>query len=280
MIGSRVSCQQREVSEFTVCHVENLSMTFPVESGYREILQSGVISIKKLFSFFLFFRFLLCGVVCVALLAGCVSNKGGGATALLQRDITFKRIAVTPFQAVASGDPAVQIARCPVSGTTFRACGFSGNPEKKLEEQFLSGLNPSGGYTVIPPQEVLGVYRRVSTNSLGETPLDILKKVGKEIGADGIIAGHLFCYRERKGFDYSAEKPASVAFCVHLIRTQDGVSVWKGVFDKTQSSLMENILDILPFIRGGGKWMTAEELSRDGMREILKDFPDMRGTDK
>jgi len=277
MIGSGVSCQQREVSEFAVCHVENLSMTFPVEFGCREILQSGVIIIKKILFSFGRFRFLLCGAMCVALLAGCVSHRGGGATTLLQRDVRLQKIAVAPFQAVIPSDPAAQIVRCPISGTTFRACAFSGNPEKRLEEQLVSGLNPSGKYTVIPPQEVRDVYRRVSAGSLGEPPLEILKKVGRQIGADGIIVGYLFCYRERKGFDYSAERPASVTFCVHLIRTRDGVSVWKGVFDKTQSSLMENILDILPFMRGGGKWMTAEELSREGMREILKGFPDVKG---
>ncbi|MDO9516125.1 MAG: hypothetical protein Q7J01_08525 [Syntrophales bacterium] len=213
----------------------------------------------------------------MALLAGCVSHGAGGSTTLLQRDVHFKKIAVAPFQAVGSGDPAARIVRCPISGTSFRACGFSGNPEKKIEEQFVGGLNASGGYIVIPPQEVRGVYQRVSAASLGEAPLEILKKVGEEVGADGIIAGHLFCYRERKGVDYSAERPASVTFCIHLIRTRDGMSVWKGVFDKTQSSLMENILEVLPFLRGGGKWMTAEELSRQGVREILKGFPDMKG---
>jgi hypothetical protein len=57
---------------------------------------------------------------------------------------------------------------------------------------------------------------------------------------------------------------------------EDGVSVWKGVFDKTQSSLLENILEIMPFLRGGGKWMTAEELAREGVREILDGFPAMK----
>ena len=275
-----MSCQQRDLSELGVCHVENLSMTFPVESGCREILQSGVIIIEKLISSFGRFRFFLCGAVCVALMAGCVSHKVGGSTTLLQRDIHFKKIAIVPFQAVGFSDPAARIVRCPLSGTTFSACAFSGNPEKKLEEQFVAGLSPSEGYTVIPPQEVRGVYRRISTDFPGETPLEVLKKVGEEIGADGIIAGYLFCYRERKGFDYSAERPASVTFCVHLVRTRDGVSVWKGIFDKTQRSLMENILDVIPFIRGGWKWMTAEELSREGMREILKGFPDVKGMDK
>lgn len=112
---------------------------------------------------------------------------------------------------------------------------------------------------------------------MGKSPTEILTEVGREIGADGIVAGYLFYYVERKGFDYSAEKPASVAFCVHLIDVKSGVSVWKGVFDKTQSSLMENIFDILPFIKGGGKWLTAEELSREGIKEILKGFPNLKG---
>lgn len=280
MIGSRASCRQREVSEHTVCHAENLSMTFPVEAGCQKILQSGVIIIEKLISSFGRFRFFLCGAVCVALIAGCASRGGGGSTTLLERDVRFNKIAVVPFQAIASSDPAARIVQCPISGTTFRACAFPGNPEKKLEEQFVSGLKPAEGYIVIPPQEVSGVYRRASAGSLGETPLEVLKKVGRQLGADGIIAGYLFCYRERKGFDYSAEKPASVTFCVHLIRTRDGVSVWKGVFDKTQHSLMENILDIIPFIRGGWKWMTAEELSQEGVREILKSFPDVKGAEK
>ena len=252
-------------------------MTFPVESGCRKILQRGVIIIKKLISSLGCFRFLLCGAVCVALIAGCGFHKAGGSTTLLQRDVHFKKIAVVPFQGVGSDGSATQIVRCPVSGITFRACGFSGNPEKKIEKLFLDELKPSGGFTVIPLKEVRDVYQRVSAGSPEGSSLEILKKVGEQVGADGIIAGYLFCYRERKGFDYSAESPASVAFCIHLIRTGDGVSVWRGVFDKTQSSLMENILDFLPFIRGGGKWMTAEELSREGMREILKGFPGVKG---
>ena len=232
---------------------------------------------KHLYSYY-FLGLLLCGVIFLALLAGCVSQNAGRVTTHRQGDISgLQKIAVVPFQAIISGDPAAQVTRCPISGSTFRTCEFSGNPEKKIEELFVKGLNLSGGYTMIPPEQVDGVYKRVSTDSPGESPLKILTTVGGKIGAAGIIAGHLFYYRDRKGFGYSVKNPASVAFCVHLIRTRDGVPVWKGVFDKTQSSLMENILDIFPFIRGGGKWMTAEELSREGIKEILKDFPGLKG---
>lgn len=232
---------------------------------------------KKHLSFYLFYL-LFCGVIIPALLAGCAFKNAGGVSTLHRGDISgLKKIAVVPFRAVVSDDPAVRFERCPVCGTTFRTCGFEGNPEKKIEEAFLKGIESSEQYSLIPSVYVNGVYKRVSVVSLEKSPLEILTEVGKEIGADGIVAGYLFYYMERKGFGYSAEEPASVAFCVHLIRVADGRSIWKGIFDETQSSLMENIFNILPFIKGGGKWVTAEELSQEGIKEILKDFPGLGG---
>jgi len=214
----------------------------------------------------------------VALLTGCVSKNTGGADTLHRKAVSgLKKIAVVPFQAITSDNPDTRVVRCPVCGTTFRTCNFAGNPERKIEEFFLKEIESSEQYSLIPSGYVDSVYKRVSSTSFGKSPLEILTEVGKEVGADGIIAGYLFYYMERKGFDYSVEKPASVTFCVHLIRVKDGGSVWKGVFDKSQSSLMENILNILPFIKGGGKWVTAEELSQEGIKEILKDFPNLKG---
>ncbi|HLE18774.1 MAG TPA: hypothetical protein VI728_10875 [Syntrophales bacterium] len=83
----------------------------------------------------------------------------------------------------------------------------------------------------------------------------------------------LFRYRERKGYPYSVEKPASVAFDVHLIRVSDGIVAWRGAFDKTQSSLMENILQIASSFKTGGRWLTAKELTEEGVSEMLKTFP-------
>ncbi len=278
-VGSRVSCRRKEVSNAAVCHAEDLSMKFPVGAGCRKILRNGVIRIKKSVSLFGLIMVFLGGVFCVTFLVGCASRQGGTAI-LLQRGVHLEKLAVVPFQVVVPGDPVERIVRCPLSGATFRSCVPSGNPERKLEEYLVGGLKPSGGCVVIPPREMQGAYQRVSADSMDRSPREVLRAVGKEVGADGVLAGYLFCYRERRGRDYAAERPASVAFCVHLIRVADGVTIWKGVFDKTQGSLMENILDIIPFIRGGGRWMTADELSREGMRVILGKFPEMEGRDK
>ena len=227
---------------------------------------------------FYFFRILLCGAISIALLTGCVSAKTGGSKIPHKKAISsLNKIAVFPFQALTSVDPGISVARCPVCGTSFRACNFTGTPEKTIEDFLIKRIESSKQYTLIPSDYVDGVYKRVSADWSGATPLEALTEVGKEIGADGILAGYLFYYKERDGFDYSVESPASVAFCVHLIRVSDGVSLWKGIFVKTQSSLMENLFDILPFVKGGGKWLTAKELSREGVNEILNNFPGLKG---
>jgi hypothetical protein len=88
--------------------------------------------------------------------------------------------------------------------------------------------------------------------------------------------GYVYRYRERKGYSYSAEKPASVAFAIHLIRVNDGAIIWRGSFDKTQTSLMDYILQILSFYKNGGRCVTAKELTEEGMEEVLKKFPGLR----
>ncbi|MGB5219293.1 MAG: hypothetical protein WBN66_13470, partial [Smithella sp.] len=60
------------------------------------------------------------------------------------------------------------------------------------------------------------------------------------------------------------------------VKAADGDIIWQGYFDKTQKSLMENILDISSFFKGGAKWVTARQLTEQGMDKIFKTFPDFQ----
>jgi len=102
----------------------------------------------------------------------------------------------------------------------------------------------------------------------------LLIKSGRELGADAVLYGYVFRFRERKGFAYGTDKAASVAFAMHLINVRDGSLLWKGIFDKTQTTLMEDIFQILSFYKERGRWVTARELTEEGVSEILKTFPD------
>ena len=198
-----------------------------------------------------------------------------GVTTDLQKDgkVSFNRIAVVPFQRISPEDDSTKAVLCPLCRSVLRTEKMPQDVEKVIEDIFLERLKSQKSIQVIPPERCGAVFDRVSAESLKASLPDIVKKVGNELEAEGIIVGYVHRYRERKGYPYSAEKPASVAFEIHLVRVSDGVIVWKGVFDKTQKSLMENILQISSFFKGRGQWVTATELATEGIDALLENFP-------
>jgi hypothetical protein len=227
-------------------------------------------SILHRFAQVLLLFFILC-VVC-----GCQGASGVSTTLKDDGKVVFKRIAVVPFQSIRQEDADIKTVRCPVCGVVFRTESYAKGSEAVVEGIFLERLKDEKAFAIIPPDRVGGVYEGVTGAVFKADLLDVLKRVGGELEADGIILGYVYRFRERKGFSLSVEKPASVAFEIHLIRVSDGAIVWKGIFDKTQTSLMENLLQIASFIKEGGKWVTAKELAAEGMDEVLKDFPGVR----
>ena len=181
-----------------------------------------------------------------------------------------------PFQQISPEEADIKTVRCPVCGLLLRTEKSAKGSEKVVEELFIERLAAKKAFILMPPEMVGGVYERVTAGLFKADLLEILKKVGNELEADGIILGNVYRFRERKGYEYSVEKPASVAFEIHLIRVSDGVIIWRGIFDKTQTSLMEDMLQISSFMKERGRWMTAKELAAEGMDEVLKDFPGFR----
>ncbi|MCK9230253.1 MAG: hypothetical protein M0Q23_03360 [Syntrophales bacterium] len=187
----------------------------------------------------------------------------------------LEKIALLPVQRILPESPEQTFARCPLSGAFLRTCGVPGDgAEVEVESLFVNALRSSRKYVLIPSGRTEGLYKRIRTGSFKEPVGEELKKVGEELGADAVIAGYVFCYRERMGYTYAVEQPASAVFIFHLVRVSDGDVVWSGTFDKTQGSLMTNILDIRTFFKGGGKWITVRELSEQGVGELLKSFPE------
>lgn len=215
----------------------------------------------------LFFCLLLIMVV------GCHYRAETDVTAT-EMKIVFDRIAVVPFQQIAPEEEEGGAVRCPLCGITINAMRAPGNPEMILETLFLEELNKNKPkFHLLDGERVAAVFRRISADSLKSPLRQVIRDVGSELGADGVVAGYVYRFRERKGVAYSVEQPASVTFEIHLLRVSDGALVWRGTFDKTQSSLMEDLLQISSFYRGKGRWVTAKELMGEGVEQILKTFP-------
>ena len=185
------------------------------------------------------------------------------------------RVAVIPFQIVLPQAEAGNTAICPLCGAVYFSGKIAEGADKVVENLFIEKLQGIKGIEIISRERVEGIYRRIRTEALKTPLVDILKKVRAESGADLIAVGFIFRYTERIGYNYSAEKPASVAFEINLFNHKDSSAFWRGVFDKTQKSLMENLLEIASFYKGGGKWLTARELAKQGMDQVFSTLPEL-----
>jgi hypothetical protein len=183
------------------------------------------------------------------------------------------RVAVISFQPLITGEGQGNTVICPLCGIGYSSGKILKGSEKIVEEVFVDKLHELKEVELISTDKVQSVYKRIASESLKEPLLNIFKKVGRELGADVLAVGYVYRYTERVGYEYSSEHPASVSFEIHLIKTIDGSIIWRGFFDKTQKSLMEDVFQISSFVRGGGKWMTARQLTEQGMIKIFKTFP-------
>jgi len=102
------------------------------------------------------------------------------------------------------------------------------------------------------------------------TDRELVIETARTMGADFVMAGYIYRFVERVGYNYSAESPASVAFGVHLLRAKDGRIVWSRHFDETQRALSDNLFEIGTFFKRGGKWVTAEEMARIALEDMLQ----------
>jgi hypothetical protein len=182
------------------------------------------------------------------------------------------RIAVIPFQAVLPEEPSSTV-QCPICGSVNSSGGISKGAERMVEEMVTDKLMDYKNVEIIPREKVAGVYRWVSTALRKQPLLQTFRETGSELGADVLVAGFVYRYRERLGYDYSVERPAAVAFEIHLIAVGDGRILWRGIFDKTQKSLMEDVFQASSFFKGGAKWLTARQLTKLGVDDIFKTFP-------
>lgn len=77
----------------------------------------------------------------------------------------------------------------------------------------------------------------------------------------------IYRFEERRGGNYAADRPAKVGFHMHLM--DEGTVRKLFVFDEDQQALSQNVLNIGKFLRRGGKWLTAEQLSAEGVEAGL-----------
>jgi hypothetical protein len=159
---------------------------------------------------------------------------------------------------------------CPLCKGVFQKGKISSGSEDILTRVLYEKIESKGIFKTVPAQKVSEIVSRFDKKDFKENPFNLLIKIGRELNTDFVLIGFLFRFEERIGSSIGVERPASVGFDLHLIRLRDGVEVWMGRFDETQRPLSENLFKIGSFFRRRASWLTAEELSKVGMDELLK----------
>ncbi|MDD5711151.1 MAG: hypothetical protein PHY31_00150 [Smithellaceae bacterium] len=198
-------------------------------------------------------------------------NHRGATTTPEEGPLALRRVAIIPFEQVlpSGGSKAI---RCPVCGVVSWSDEITPNSEETVEAMFTEQLKTMAKTEIMGQERVMEAYSQIADVAVAPGP-ELYKRLGMVLGADAIVIGNVYRFRERKGYAYSVMKPASVSYDIHLIRTSDGRMLWRGGFDRTQTTLFEDLSQISFFIKNRGRWLTAEELARSGMDDVMKTFP-------
>jgi len=204
---------------------------------------------------------------------GCQSGKSlttGGATIPATESVV-----VVGFTPAMSQNELPDIIRSPVTGSAFMAQPVFVEVTTMMTDKLYERLLEDKRWKMIPPGQARGVFESIlgSDKKMGMSAVEMIEEVGKTFGTDAVLGGNVYRWRDRRGSDYAVDFPASVAFDLWLVRSSDGVVLWKGSYDKTQQSLMENLFDYSTFAESNGKWLTAEKLAMIGLKKLLEEIP-------
>lgn len=206
--------------------------------------------------------------------AGCQGGKTSiptGGTAIF----AMKSVVVVGFTPAMRQNEVPDIIRSPVTGSAFLAQPVSIQVTTLMTDKLYERLIEDRRWKMVPPGQARGVFESIlaSDKTMGMGAVEIVEEVGKTFGTDAVLGGNVFRWRDRRGSDYAVDVPASVAFDLWLVRSSDGAVLWKGSYDKTQQSLMENLFDYSTFAESNGKWLTAEKLAMIGLKKLLEEMP-------
>jgi hypothetical protein len=182
-------------------------------------------------------------------------------------------LAIFPFYILRVEDPA-RGAFCPVCKEVHRSSAILPDVPKTLTRELYGKMEALGPFRVLPLDKMEETLSPGGNQKRFEaSPVSTSVQLGRELNVDFVMVCILFRFEERVGSSLGVEKPASVAFDLHLYRVRDGQKVWDGDFDETQKALFDNLLQAGSFFRQGAKWLTAEQLAEGGMDGVLKKLP-------
>lgn len=184
--------------------------------------------------------------------AGTVSEQGSYS----KKPIEIHKIVVIPMFT----NPAVR-DEIPEERSRFLTSELYQELNNKIKEKTIVALGASTDEFVKLKEE---------NPELGY--LNLAMEVGKNLNSDSVLIGNISTFREREGGELGTSAPASVAFGVQLINPTTGERLWEAYYAETQETLLQNVTKIGKFFKRKGKWVTANQLAKEGVIEVVDDL--------
>jgi TolB-like protein len=134
--------------------------------------------------------------------------------------------------------------------------------------QLYAQATLAGGWQVVPEDDVGDALQQLPPTTIANMDANALA-LGKKLAADGVLYGTVNKYRERVGFEYSAQTPAAVAFTLNFVDEHSGQIVWTAKYSREQKALAENVFDLPTFIANKGRWVRAHDVAQEGVNASI-----------
>lgn len=138
--------------------------------------------------------------------------------------------------------------------------------ERIVTAQIYGVLSSSSAWRFVPDLTVSEALTHIPQSGDLESRALAL---GKAVGANGVLFGTVFRYRNRVGSEFGTRQPAAVGFTLQLVSVSSGKILWTETFDQAQEALSANLFNWWQFWRGGPRWFTAEEFTHLAVERLL-----------
>lgn len=216
---------------------------------------------------------ILLGLLLLVLATTACQKTTSDTQTLVGYDVVpIYRLAVMPFlpgsTALQADDRVKPALDCTLMEFCQEVNELEVGAETTMTHQMQRVMERQLGVRVMPEAESARIFDRLPQNRMVDTPRQLAQRFGKIAGADHVILGSVWRYRER-----TPDEGASVAFTIYLLEVDNGRRIWRGRFEKTQQALSEDLLNASSFFKKGARWLSAEELARFGIEQVMQDFP-------